>query len=42
MIDVAFKKSNMLKIPWKILGEGEMICILNLFGVCKSKHIEPS
>ena len=41
MIDVAFKKSYMVKIPRKILGQGEMICVLNLFGVCKGKHIEP-
>jgi len=42
MINVAFIKSKMLTIPWKILGQGEIICVLNLFGVCKGKHIEPS
>lgn len=42
MINVAFIKSKMLRIPWKILGQGEMICVLNIFGVCKGKHIEPS
>lgn len=32
----------MVRIPWQIFGQGEMNCVLNLFGVCKSKCIEPS